>query len=216
MGLMPGRFAGISLGNRSAIAPRAFRGDRSTNKNNKMKLLIFDKDGTLIAPISPGVFVRNPQDQRLFPGVAEKIERYRVQGWGMAIASNQGGCDSIDPQTGKPFKTLDAAIEEMRFAMKLTGIEKAVFCPRMDGDCMYQVKANDVYHRGMSSYECAGFVGFRKPDPGMLLWLMAAWKYEHVLFVGDRSEDEGAAVGAAVEFQWAKDFFGDRRSSLEH
>lgn len=56
------------------------------------KLLILDKDGTLVRPKSGGEFVQHPEDQELLPGVADAIGRYAAEGWTMAIASNQGGC----------------------------------------------------------------------------------------------------------------------------
>jgi len=171
-------------------------------------LLIFDKDGTLTTPRSGTTFVQHPEDQMLLPNVAETIARYREDGWSMAIASNQGGCDSINPKTGKPFKAIDETVIEMRFAMDLTGIERSAFCPKMDGYGAYAVSSSDTYYRSLGCCECKDFVGFRKPDPGMLLWFMASDQYDRVLFVGDRIEDQNAAIAAGVEFQWAKDFFG--------
>lgn len=56
------------------------------------KLLLLDKDGTLIKPASGAKFVQHPEDQELLPNVAEVIARYAAEGWTMAIASNQGGC----------------------------------------------------------------------------------------------------------------------------
>jgi len=44
------------------------------------------------------------------------------------------------------------------------------------------------------------------------MWQMAAAgldaAYDGVLYVGDRSEDERAALDADVSFEWATDFFG--------
>lgn len=60
------------------------------------KLVIFDKDGTLVEPISGGTFVQHPHDQRLRPGVAEKLEQLRGDGLMMAIASNQDGCSIFE------------------------------------------------------------------------------------------------------------------------
>ena len=38
------------------------------------KLLILDKDGTLVRPKSGGRFVQSPDDQELIPGVVEVLE----------------------------------------------------------------------------------------------------------------------------------------------
>lgn len=60
------------------------------------KLIIFDKDGTLTRPRSGAKFPQHPEDQELYPGVKDAIDRLRVEGWSMAIASNQGGCDVFE------------------------------------------------------------------------------------------------------------------------
>ncbi|MGL5062947.1 MAG: hypothetical protein ACRC62_23470 [Microcoleus sp.] len=61
-----------------------------------MKLIVFDKDGTLTTPASGAIFVQHPHDQVLLPGVAEKLAQLRKDGWLMAIASNQGGCAKFE------------------------------------------------------------------------------------------------------------------------
>jgi histidinol phosphatase-like enzyme len=66
-----------------------------------MKLCIFDKDGTLTQPISGAKFSQNPQDQELMPGVKAAIDRLRTDGWSLAIASNQGGCDVFTVQASQ-------------------------------------------------------------------------------------------------------------------
>lgn len=55
------------------------------------KLLVLDKDGTLVRPKSGNTFVQHPEDQEMIEGVAEAIARYIADGWTIAIASNQGG-----------------------------------------------------------------------------------------------------------------------------
>jgi histidinol phosphatase-like enzyme len=67
------------------------------------KLLILDKDGTLTRPKSGPTWVQHPEDQELIPGVAETLQRYRDDGWGMAIVTNQGGCATFEiaPQDAK-------------------------------------------------------------------------------------------------------------------
>lgn len=59
----------------------------------QVKLLVLDKDGTLVRPKSGNTFVQHPEDQELIEGVAEAIQRYVADGWQLAIASNQGGCE---------------------------------------------------------------------------------------------------------------------------
>ena len=55
-------------------------------------LYVFDKDGTLVHTRKDG-YVESPEDQVLYEGVREKIDRLRAEGHALAIASNQGGCD---------------------------------------------------------------------------------------------------------------------------
>ncbi len=78
-----------------------------------MKLAVLDKDGTLTQPISGARFPKNPQDQGLMPGVREAIDRLRADGWSLAIASNQGGCDwfgvsAITLRVGQRFQIMDS------------------------------------------------------------------------------------------------------------
>ena len=55
-------------------------------------LYVFDKDGTLVHPRKDG-YVESPEDQILYEGVREKLDRLRSEGHALVIASNQGGCD---------------------------------------------------------------------------------------------------------------------------
>jgi D-glycero-D-manno-heptose 1,7-bisphosphate phosphatase len=173
------------------------------------KLIIFDKDGTLTEPISGNTFVQHPHDQRLRPGVAEKLEQLRGEGWVMAIASNQGG-------VAAGHKTLDEAIEEMKYALSLTGIYDGYMCPD-NGDSMISCGFSDANFRHVAetvqSLKDAYDVevdGFRKPHAGMLLYRkhLMVMNPTQCLMVGDRPEDQAAAEAAGFAFEWAVDFFG--------
>jgi D-glycero-D-manno-heptose 1,7-bisphosphate phosphatase len=129
-----------------------------------MKLLILDKDGTLTRPVSGSTFVQHPEDQKLLPGVAETIARYRDEGWTMAIASNQGG-------VAAGLKTIEEAKCEMMYCMKLLpDIELGLFCPD-NGETIYH---GGRYHsviypaKELSIYEIDGLSNCRKPNPGMI------------------------------------------------
>lgn len=177
-----------------------------------MKLLILDKDGTLVRPVSGEKFVQHPHDQELIPDVAEALARYAADGWAMAIASNQGG-------VAAGHKTLDDAIAEMRFCLRLlvnAGYDSkdmiAYFCPDAGDVCGIVKGATDYFpyrerdhHLKVSSY--------RKPSPGMIEAAIMEHKpmfsdFESVLFVGDRPEDKQAAANAGVQFMWASDWRG--------
>lgn len=167
-----------------------------------MKLLILDKDGTLVRPKAGAKFVQNPQDQELLPGVAEAVSRYAAEGWAMVIASNQGGVIA-------GYKTLEEALAEMRFALELTNIPKSYFCPDGGRYCYEQRLTYGEFC--FSKYdrlacEMERFDSFRKPGQGMIQ-LATDFTYgmlaDEVLFVGDRPEDEQAAQNAGVKFMWA-------------
>lgn len=188
-----------------------------------MKLLICDKDGTLVRPKSGGTFVQHPEDQELIQGVAETIARYVAEGWTIVIASNQGGVSA-------GYKTLDEAAKEMQFCMKeLTPeVDMGMFCPD-NGDTIYHLATSASkdgrivwYPRSENYWDIEGMSMFRKPDPGMIefakyyfesgAYSFPAAKYgrnvvvTEILFVGDRPEDQQAAQAAGVNFMWASEW----------
>lgn len=177
-----------------------------------MKLLILDKDGTLVRPKSGAEFVQYPEDQELIPGVAEAIARYRDQGWLIAIASSQGG-------VAAGHKTLGAAVDEMIFAMQLTGIEAGIAAHSYENEygeaLFFDLSDAGVYWRPITNKHTK----FRKPHAGMIEFLFIyfcqydreSWKG---LMVGDRPEDQGAANAAGIDFMWAHDWRGDAATNI--
>ena len=181
-----------------------------------MKLAIFDKDGTLVRPASGGKFVQNPEDQMLLPGVAQGITEMVTDGWTIAIASNQGGVVA-------GYKSLNEAIEEMRFAMKLIWPLlnwpenlrfRGILCP----DSGKTAWAIDAFcsQGNWKQYEVTEPIDsiprqFRKPDAGMIFEAINSLRFsgenpDSVLFIGDLPEDEQAAAAAGVRFQWADEW----------
>lgn len=176
------------------------------------KLLILDKDGTLVAPKSGNTFVQSPEDQQLLPGVKQAIERYQSEGWVIVVASNQGGVEA-------GHKTLEDAIAEMRYCMKLLRyicpdyrftsgcpVWEALFCPDFAGEQCWSVQWG---LKAMPIHECEWIDSslhgqFRKPNPGMILFAKSRSQYKDVLFVGDRDEDRLAAEAAGVQFMGAE------------
>lgn len=186
-----------------------------------MKLCILDKDWTLVRPVSGGTFVQFASDQELIPGVKEKISAMTKEGWSFAIASNQGGCEAINRETGKPYKTLDEAITEMRFCMTLLpAIDCAYFCPsrpKTDGDHCWQVLRRAGFERALN-WNILAFdfrlafdfsSGFRKPNPGMLQLASCLEEADEAMYVGDLAEDQQAAEAAKMPFQWAHEWRDD-------
>lgn len=174
------------------------------------RLLILDKDGTLVKPKSGSQFVQRPEDQELLPGVAERVKEYAEAGWKIAIASNQGG-------VAAGYKTLESAIEEMQYCLKLLPeIYLGLLCPD-SGETFYRVRKLPF----SSSFKVSSdntfeyITRFRKPDPGMLLYALlydvplkdhlSIDKRKNIsLMVGDRPEDEEAAVNAGIPFMDAE------------
>lgn len=168
------------------------------NIEARVRLYIFDADGTLRRTTVPGMSCPNrPGEWELIPGVRERLARIE---WGGAngarfgVATNQGG-------VGLGYMTLAAArglladmvVEALGTRPPAGSIE---ICPHAP-------------HAG-----CA----CRKPEPGMLLRLMERFRVEpaETLFVGDMERDEEAARRAGARFMWAHEFFGwDVRSAYE-
>lgn len=124
-------------------------------------LVILDKDGTLVEPASGKEFVQSPGDQRLLPGVAERIAELKAMGAKVAIASNQGGVAAGHKSAGD-------AVSEMQFCQQITGIEYAVACT--DWGHSITVIGDRTYFRRDCDYYCDGkrkdYDSFRKREHG--------------------------------------------------
>lgn len=179
--------------------------------NLKKKLLLLDLDGTLRETRSGAKFINDPYDQKLIEGVAQKLKSY-AQTHSIIGISNQGGV-----QAG--YKSLENCILEQRYTLELCPEMACIyFCPD-DGQKCYIVSLHKVYVEDWSSATNTNPWGcFRKPQPGMLnkaiLDIARYWptaprtssqiaKLEEILYVGDRPEDELAAMNAQVSFIWA-------------
>ena len=177
------------------------------------KLLVLDKDGTLVRPKSGNTFVQHPEDQELIEGVADAIARYVADGWTIAIASNQGGVAAFH-------KTLDDAIAEMQFCLRLyKGIGPTYgFLCADDGSSCIKVERHGGESdgrrfansgRGLWQTHDVPFKGtYRKPSGGMLLLAkeILFLRVDQKLMVGDRPEDQGAAKAAGFDFMWAHEW----------
>ncbi|MBH8566755.1 HAD hydrolase-like protein [Nostoc sp. CENA67] len=166
-----------------------------------IKFLFVDIDGTLTETISGETFKQNPQDVKVIEGADKAVTHYHNNGWTIIGVSNQGGCSSINPKTGKYYKELTDAIAEMQFTMQLIPeLLSVYFCPDFEGrECwkILQLSASNV------SQELPQFVGtYRKPDPGMILHNLESCLVEvgEAWMVGDRPEDEQCATNAGINF----------------
>ena len=175
--------------------------------------LFLDLDGT-VRESTNGKFIQTPGGQRIMAGVHEAIAHHKAQGYTIIGVTNQGGCDTINRNTGKPLKSLEDAIAEQQYTLSLIPEMKAIyFCPDMTGQICWVVdkkmifKVSDLDTR-ISDSENRILTGnriYRKPGAGMIY--RAANDFEIDLsrswMIGDRDEDEKAAIAAGVNFFWA-------------
>ncbi len=95
------------------------------------KILLLDKDGTLVNPKSGSKFIQKPWDQEAILGVEQRLKDY--QGWDCVIVSNQAG-------VAAGHKTMENTIDEMLFCLELfPQIKEAFFCPDFQGNECHRV-----------------------------------------------------------------------------
>lgn len=159
-----------------------------------MKLLLLDLDGTVRESKSGATFINKPDDQKLIQGVEDAIAHYKD--WTVVGITNQGG-------VAAGHKSLEDAIAEQQYTLNLLPqIQKIYFCSDFEGNEGYLVKPTGK----VTKVENPKYLGsFRKPNPGMLLLAQDSCldSIEEVLYVGDRAEDEAAALAAGIPFMWA-------------
>jgi D-glycero-D-manno-heptose 1,7-bisphosphate phosphatase len=157
-----------------------------------IRLVILDKDGTLVAPVGRRP-ANTPDEQHVLPGVVAKLAKLRRAGVILAMASNQGG-------VAWGFLTEADAHALMRDAAGKVGGSVLWRC------CCYDERA--AARNPASPY--AKPSRRRKPGPGMLQEIMraAGCSPDQTLMVGDQETDRQAAEAAGCNFQWAKEFFG--------
>jgi D-glycero-D-manno-heptose 1,7-bisphosphate phosphatase len=158
------------------------------------KLIILDKDGTLVQSIS-GSKYPSFQDQQLIFGVKERICAHGEQGDILAIASNQGGI-------ALGHKSLDQTIAEFIEVLGLLPqIKVACFCPDLEGQILDRIWGDGTLET-LKLENFAHLKPFRKPEPGMLQYLMDIFQgmYTDVLFVGNMDSDAQAAAAARIKY----------------
>lgn len=169
------------------------------------KLLLLDLDNTIRKSKSDAIFINQPEDQEIIAGVEDALSRY--PNYIKIGVTNQGGCAAIDPNTGKPYKSVESAITEQQITLQLLPqLEYIYFAPTFDGLVCWKVTRQDAKEIKQQSID--EFGSFRKPGAGMLK--MAIKYYSAIcddcLMVGDREEDEKAALAAGIPFTWAQDW----------
>lgn len=169
-----------------------------------IELIIFDKDGTLTETVSGKKFVQHPEDQKLRPGIYERLEKLHDDGVKVAIASNQGG-------VAAGHKSLIELQEEIYYLTEIVPnfvAKDATFlvCPDFEGQQCLQFIWTAYPTTGTLIDVSAEGRDFRKSGPGMLNLAMkrhGITEASNCLMVGDRPEDEQAAKSAGMAFEWA-------------
>lgn len=167
-----------------------------------MKLLLLDKDGTLVNSASGSQFVTKPWDQAPIAKAAEALQSYVDRGWQPVIISNQGGVIA-------GHKSLESTIAEMRFALRLfPSITEAYFCPDQGDTCWRISEQRAIEYSSQSVYvqnlRLAG--RFRKPAPGMLLLAAHIKASDEMLYVGDLDIDRQAAEAVGIPYLDAQEW----------
>lgn len=157
------------------------------------RLIGFDVDGTLVETKSGAAFRKSADDWQWLPGRLEKLQALLLQGISIVIATNQGGV------AFGYFSFADIQAELLRMLQDVPLGYESLFM------CVLHPKASLPNYRQESNR--------RKPGPGMLIEAMETFDElpDNMLYVGDRPEDEQAAISAGVAFMYANLFFGDEQ-----
>lgn len=171
------------------------------------EICFFDLDGTLRETKSGAKFISDPIDQQPIAGSQKMLTHYSDKGFICIGITNQGGCASLDPATGKMFKSIADTILEQRLTLELfPELSEIFFCPNCGESC-YQISRDNeplIFSAPISGDGLA--VSYRKPGHGMLLVAAQGLsKFENSWMVGDRAEDQSCALAAGVNFAWAAD-----------
>lgn len=177
--------------------------------NRNEKLLLIDKDGTLVNPHNDKTFPEFPWDQVPIPGMYEKLYQYNfLEGWEIMVISNQGGVIA-------GYKSQEFAQLEMKYLLQLfPQISECYFCPSLGESCWRITRSEEIrYDQSSWVYRGEPAQSFRKPGAGMLTLARGLYAPSgEVLYVGDRSEDEQAAINAGIPFLFADDFLNNPSS----
>lgn len=162
-----------------------------------MALLMLDLDGTLREPRSGQRYFQHPQDQQIIAGVDMALRAYSEE-WIIVGITNQGG-------VAAGHKSIQSCIEEQQYTLEVFPQLKEIYlCPDFEGRKCFRV----TRHNSHNHSKAQGSGQYRKPGAGMLNLAMARLNHtpENSWYVGDRPEDEAAALRARVKFQWAEEW----------
>ena len=142
-------------------------------------LLLIDLDGTARITKSGQICPTYPKDQILKTTVANLCQQLADNHWVIAAVTNQGGCEAINRETHKPYKTHRQTVAECKHFLDLAPwCDRVYMCPNAKGsnrDEVYRVTRIGclwprywVTHEYNDDHPHFQTQGYRKPKPGML------------------------------------------------
>lgn len=172
-----------------------------------LKLLIANCNNTLRQSISdPGGYINSPKDQQIIIG-AENTLSALGETWDLVAVHNAGSVNTYNKETGKMFQTLEEAIAQERYTLKLIRairpIKAIYICPQAKGVGTKSIKITSTRISNFTG------VGYRLPLPGMIALAIKAYssRETEILYVGDDESDEEAAAYLNIPFKWAEDWW---------
>ena len=144
------------------------------------KLLLIDLDGTARTTVSGQVCPTYPKDQVLLARTESLCQKLARDNWIIAAITNQGGCEAINADTGKPYKTHRQAVSECKYFLDIAPwCDRVYMCPNgkmSDRDEVYRInrfgfwpfRKYSVVHEYNDDHPDFQTQGYRKPKPGML------------------------------------------------
>jgi D-glycero-D-manno-heptose 1,7-bisphosphate phosphatase len=167
-----------------------------------MRLLLADLDGTLVE-----TWRETP-----LPGIPERLAGLRAQGVTVAVVTNQGGVgyryaheQRSEWAQAARYPTLDQVLIRLEAITGVIPIRRIYTCLHHgQEDWPVPTEWADGRIEQYSGMAVTWRADWRKPAPGMLLQALKDLGVapSEALMVGDRPEDQAAALAAGVPFQW--------------
>ena len=143
------------------------------------KLLLIDLDGTARRTVSGQICPTYAKDQVLYPAFKYRCEALQHDGWTIVGITNQGGCEAINHETGKPYKSREQAEAECKYFLDLARwCDRVYMCPNgkgSDRDEVYRVSRSGwlwpkywTVHEHNGDHPNFQTSGYRKPKSGMV------------------------------------------------
>lgn len=171
-----------------------------------VRLLIADLDGTLV----------ESWRETPLPGITERLARLQADGVTIVAVTNQGGVGYRyaherrgEIEQAARYPTLAGVITRLETIASALPISRVYSCLHhgREGWPLPDDWPDDrIEQRGNIVLTWRG--DWRKPAPGMLLRAVedAGAELADALMIGDRPEDQAAAVAAGTAFRWADEW----------